>query len=81
MTLKTQLNKDIQAANEVTRKQRNTDGTTLLSLPNNVWRLIFVAPILIMRASASSIWYKMCTQDFLTNMAAHTDEKKKIDAL
>ena len=31
-----------------------------------------------MRASASSLWYKMCTQDFLTNMAAHTDGEKKI---
>ena len=27
----------------------------------------------IVRALASSLWYKMCTQDFLTNMAAHTD--------
>jgi hypothetical protein len=26
-----------------------------------------------MRASASSLWYKICTQDFLTNMAAHTN--------
>jgi hypothetical protein len=29
---------------------------------------------LTMRASASSLWYKMCTQDFLTNMAEHIDE-------
>jgi hypothetical protein len=28
----------------------------------------------IMRASASSLWYTMCTWDFLTNMAAYTDE-------
>jgi hypothetical protein len=27
----------------------------------------------IMRALASSLWFKMCTYDFLTNMAAHTD--------
>ena len=34
----------------------------------------------IMQASASSLWYKMCTLGFLTNMAAHTDgyKKKKI---
>ena len=30
-----------------------------------------------MLASASSLWYKMCTYDILTNMAAHTDEYKK----
>ena len=34
-----------------------------------------------MRASASSLWYKMCTQDFLTNMAEHTVEEKNFDAL
>jgi hypothetical protein len=26
-----------------------------------------------MQALASSLWYKMCTEDFLTNMDAHTD--------
>ena len=31
-----------------------------------------------MRASASSLWNKMCTYDFLTNMAEHTIEEKKI---
>jgi hypothetical protein len=31
-----------------------------------------------MRASASSLWYKMCTLDFLTNMAAHISRIKKI---
>ena len=31
-----------------------------------------------MRASSSSLWYKMCTYDFLTNMAAHIDGQKKI---
>ena len=30
-----------------------------------------------MRASASSLWYKMCTWDFLTNMAAHILTNKK----
>ena len=35
---------------------------------------------IIMRASASSLWYKMCTQDFLTNMAGQIDQKK-IDTL
>jgi hypothetical protein len=55
MTLKAQLNKDIQAANEVTRIQCNTGGTTLLSLPNNVWRLIVVAPFLIMVPGFSGI--------------------------
>jgi hypothetical protein len=30
---------------------------------------------------ASSLWYKMCTQDVLTNMAEHTVEEEKIDAL
>jgi len=26
-----------------------------------------------MQALASSLWHKMCTYDFLTNMASHTD--------
>ena len=29
---------------------------------------------IIMQASVSSLWYKMCTQDFLTNMAEYSDE-------
>jgi hypothetical protein len=37
--------------------------------------------ILIMRASVSSLWYKMCTKDYLTNMAVHIDENFFFDAL
>lgn len=29
-----------------------------------------------MRASVSSLWYKMCTYDLLTNMTSHTDGYK-----
>ena len=35
-------------------------------------------PAIDMRAEASSLWYKMCTQDFLTNMVEHIVEEKKI---
>ena len=44
-----------------------------------IYRIVAVI-LYIMRASVSSLWYKMCTWDFLTNMAAHTDVLKKNSA-